>query len=96
MFPSARWLRNVTVKALIKLPLTNLYFFPWYVAKGYLNIFRLYPLKLSLWNLLMNMIYSIKRDWWKHAPSKLVYRKQLRLDRPTTQTLGGPPPDAGR
>jgi radical SAM superfamily enzyme YgiQ (UPF0313 family) len=96
MFPNARWLRDLTVKVLIKLPLTRLYFFPWYLAKGYLNIFRLYPLKLSLWNLLMNLVYSIKRDWWKHSPSKFLYRTRRRLDRPTTRTLGGPPPDLGQ
>jgi len=96
MFPNAHWLRNLTVNALIKLPLTRLYFFPWYLAKGYLMVFRLYPLKLSLWNLLMNVLYSIKREWAKRSPNKLLYHKQLRLDRPTTQTLGGPPPDPGR
>ncbi|HAM55906.1 MAG: hypothetical protein A2X51_00330 [Candidatus Rokubacteria bacterium GWC2_70_24] len=95
MFPSARWLRNLTVNVLMKLPLTKLYFFPWYLAKGYLNIFRVYPLKLSLWSLARNLAYSIQREWRKRSPHKLLYRKTLRLDRPTGQTLGGPPPDPG-
>ncbi|MBI3106986.1 MAG: B12-binding domain-containing radical SAM protein [Candidatus Rokubacteria bacterium] len=95
MFPNARWLRNVTVNVLMKLPLTKLYFFPWYLAKGYLNIVRVYPLRLSLWNLARNLAYSIQREWRKRSPHKLLYRKTLRLDRPTGQTLGGPPPDPG-
>ena len=92
MFPTARWLRNLTVRVLIRLPLTKLYFFPWYLAKGYLNIFRVYPLKLSLPSLVRNVAYSIRREWRKRSPNKLMYRKQIRLDRPDLQTLGGPPP----
>ncbi|MBI3105833.1 MAG: hypothetical protein HYY95_09730, partial [Candidatus Rokubacteria bacterium] len=95
MFPRARWLRNLTVNVLMKLPLTKLYFFPWYLAKGYLNIFRVYPLKLSLWSLARNLAYSIRREWRKRSPNRLMYRKPLRLDRPMGQTLGGPPPDPG-
>ncbi len=94
MFPGARWLRNLTVKLLITLPLTKLYFFPWYLAKGYLNVVRVYPLKLSLPSLARNIWYSIRREWRKRSPNKLMYRKQVRLDRPTVQTLGGPPPQA--
>ena len=94
MFPRARWLRDLTVNVLIKLPLTKLYFFPWYLTKGYLNIFRVYPLRLSLPSLLRNVWYSIQREWRKRSPDKLMYRKQVRLDRPTVQTLGGPPPPA--
>jgi len=96
MFPRARWLRNLTVNVLMKLPLTKLYFLPWYLAKGYLNVFRLYPLKLSLPSLVRNVVYSIKREWGKRSPNKLLYHKRTHLDRPTTQTLGGPPPDPGR
>ena len=94
MFPNARWLRNLTVDVLMKLPLTKFYFFPWFLAKGYLNIFRVYPLKLSLPNLARNVWYSVKREWRKRSPDKLMYRKQTRLDRPAVQTLGGPPPQA--
>jgi len=96
MFPRARWLRDLTVKVLMKLPLTKLYFFPWYLAKGYLNIFRVYPMKLSLPSLARNVVYSILREWRKRSPNRLMYRKRTRLDRPTLQTLGGPPPDPGR
>jgi len=96
MFPRARWLRDLTVKVLVKLPLTKLYFFPWYLAKGYLNIFRVYPMKLSLPSLARNVAYSILREWRKRSPNRLMYRKRTRLDRPTLQTLGGPPPDPGR
>jgi radical SAM superfamily enzyme YgiQ (UPF0313 family) len=96
MFPRARWLRDLTVKVLINLPLTKLYFFPWYVAKGYLNVVRVYPLKLSLPSLVRNVWYSIQREWRKRSPDKLMYRKRVRLDRPAGQTLGGPPPDPGR
>jgi len=92
MFPRARWLRNLTVNVLMHLPLTKLYFFPWYMAKGYLNVFRVYPLELSLPSLLRNVWYSVKREWRKRSPDKLIYRKTVRLDRPMGQTLGGPPP----
>jgi radical SAM superfamily enzyme YgiQ (UPF0313 family) len=92
MFPRATWLRDLTVKWLIKLPLTKLYFFPWYLQKGYLNVFRLYPLKLSLPSLVRNVLYSITREWRKRSPDRVLYKKSVRLDRPTTQTLGGPPP----
>jgi radical SAM superfamily enzyme YgiQ (UPF0313 family) len=96
MFPTASWLRNLTVKVLINLPLTKLYFFPWYVAKGYLNVFRVYPMKLSLPSLARNVWYSVQREWRKRSPNRLMYRKKVRLDRPALQTLGGPPPDPGR
>jgi hypothetical protein len=96
MFPRARWLRDLTVKFLIDLPLTRLYFFPWYVAKGYLNIFRVYPIRLSLPTLLRNVWYSLQREWRKRSPDRLLYRKTRRLDRPDLHTLGGPPPDPGR
>lgn len=96
MFPRARWLRDLTVKILIHLPLTKLYFFPWYLAKGYLNIFRVYPLRLSLPSLVRNVWYSVQREWRKRSPDKLMYRKAVRLDQPTVRTLGGPPPDPGR
>jgi hypothetical protein len=93
MFPKWRFLRNLAVNWLIKLPLTKLYFFPWYFAKGYLNIFRLYPLKLSLWNVLLNVGYSLKREWLKRSPGKRLYKKRVHLDRPVGQKLGGPPPN---
>ena len=96
MFPNARWLRNLTVKVLITLPLTKLYFFPWYLAKGYLNVFRVYPMRLSLWSLARNVAYSITREWRKRSPNRLMYRKKTRLDRPILRTLGGPPPAPGR
>jgi len=96
MFPNARWLRDLTVKVLIKLPLTKLYFFPWYLAKGYLNVVRVYPMRLSLPSLVRNVVYSVRREWRKRSPHKLMYRKSRRLDRPRLQTLGGPPPDPGR
>ncbi|MBI5628573.1 MAG: hypothetical protein HY953_06620, partial [Candidatus Rokubacteria bacterium] len=48
-----------------------------------------------LWSLARNLGYSIRREWRKRSPDKLMYRKTRRLDRPTGQTLGGPPPDPG-
>lgn len=92
MFPRWRLLRDLTVKWLIKLPLTELYFFPWYLAKGYLNIFKVYPLRLSFWTLALEILYSLRREWRRRSPGKRLYRKWVRLDRPAVQTLGGPPP----
>ena len=95
MFPRATWLRNLVVNRLIALPLTKLYFFPWYLAKGYLNIFRVYPVTLSLLNLVRNVAYSVQREWRKRSPGRRLYRKPRDLSRPTGQTLGGPPPASG-
>ena len=53
-------------------------------------------MKLSLPSLARNVVYSILREWRKRSPNRLMYRKRTRLDRPTLQTLGGPPPDPGR
>jgi len=92
MFPRARWLRDLTVNVLITLPLTKLYFFPWFLAKGYLNIVRVYPLRLTLPSLARNVWYSVRREWRKRSPNRLLYRKRIRFDRPSVQTLGGPPP----
>ena len=39
---------------------------------------------------------GILREWRKRSPNRLMYRKRTRFDRPTLQTLGGPPPDPGR
>jgi radical SAM superfamily enzyme YgiQ (UPF0313 family) len=92
-FPRLKILRDLVVHWLIRLPLTKFYFFPWYITKGYLNIFKVYPMKLSMGNLMSNVVYSIKREWRKRSPGKLLYKKKTRLDRPTFQTLGGPPPN---
>ena len=89
LFPRARWLRTLTVRWLIRWPLTPLYFWPWYLTKAYLNIFRLYPVRLSVWGLLRNLPYSLRREWRKRAPARAVYQRQ---DRARVPTLGGPPP----
>jgi len=68
------WLRNVTVKYLIKLPLTKLYFIPYYLIKGYLTMFKVYPMKFTPMNLAKNIMRSIKLDWKKHSPGKKLYR----------------------
>lgn len=91
MFHRWKWLRNLTVKYLIKLPLTRFYFLPWYIMHGYLNTFRVYPVRLSLRNLLWNIYYSIRSEWRKRAPGKRLYRKPLRLEVTPHQMLGGPP-----
>jgi len=67
------WLRNVTVKYLIKLPLTKLYFILYYLIKGYLTVFKVYPMKFTLMNLTKNIVRSVKLDWKKHSPGKRLY-----------------------
>ena len=55
LFP---WMRNFTVNYLIKWPLTRLYHLMFFFVKGYLIIFKIYPLNLSLKTLLVNVFRS--------------------------------------
>lgn len=68
------WLRNITVNYLIKLPLTKLYFIPYYLVMGYLNIFKVYPMKFTLANLVRNILRSVKLEWKKRSPGKTLYK----------------------
>ena len=85
------WLRNITVNYLIKLPLARLYFIPYYLTKGYLNIFKVYPMKFTLSNLARNIFRSIRFEWTKRSPGKTLYKKPSIRNTTTTQMLGGPP-----
>ncbi|MBX4189867.1 B12-binding domain-containing radical SAM protein [Candidatus Parcubacteria bacterium] len=85
-FPS---LRNLTVKILIKLPLAKLYFLLYYLTKGYLNVFKVYPMKFTFWNLLRNMARSFRLEWKKRAPGQRLYKKPNISSSPTNQMLGG-------
>lgn len=60
------WLRDITVNYLIKWPLTNLYFIPYYFIKAYLNKTKIYPVKLSITDLFKNFWYSVKLETFKH------------------------------
>lgn len=90
-FHTWRWLRNLTVNRLIKLPLTKLYFFPWYLLHGYLNVFRVYPVRISFRQLLWNIWYSLKNEWRKRAPGKTLYQKPAKSNSAPLRMLGGPP-----
>lgn len=72
LFP---WLRNIVVRRLIKLKLTRLYFIAYYLVKGYLVIFKVYPLKLALWSMIRNAIRSFVIEIRKHFPGKTLYSK---------------------
>lgn len=88
LFP---WLRNVTVKHLINWRLTRLYFVIYYLTKGYLTTFKVYPMKLAVWNVLRNIVRSFKIEAQKHAPGQRLYRKPRIRTGPTTPMLGGAP-----
>lgn len=83
------WMRNLTVKYLIKLPLAKLYFVMYYLTKGYLNIFEVYPMKFTLVNLLKNIWRSFRNDWHKRSPGKRLYQKPKITNTTTNQMLGG-------
>jgi len=85
------WLTNIAVKYLIKLPLTKLYFILYYISKGYLNIFKVYPMKFTITNLIKNIIRSLRIEWKKRAPGKRLYRKPKIRKSTTTKMLGGLP-----
>lgn len=67
------WLRNLIVNVLIKLPLQQLYYPFYFLIKGYLNIFEIYPMNLGFWNLLTNIFRSYFIDKRKHSPNKNLY-----------------------
>jgi radical SAM superfamily enzyme YgiQ (UPF0313 family) len=60
------WLRNITVKWLIKLPLTGLYFIAYYLVKAYLVKTKIYPMRFSLSNTLRGIYESFILEKFKH------------------------------
>jgi len=60
------WLRNITVKFLIKLPLSRLYFLFYYIVKAYLVKTKIYPMKFSLSSMLRNIYQSFVLEKFKH------------------------------
>ncbi len=85
------WMRNVTVNHLIKWRLPRLYFAMYYLTKGYLNIFKVYPMKFSIKSLVKNIIHSLKLETKKRAPGQKLYQRPKINNAPTSQMLGGPP-----
>ena len=63
LFP---WMRNVTVKHLIKLPLTKLYFVMYYFTKAYLIKTKIYPMKFSILDSLRTFYESFVLERFKH------------------------------
>jgi radical SAM superfamily enzyme YgiQ (UPF0313 family) len=59
-------LRNITVRRLIKLPLTGLYFVIYYVVKAYLVKTKIYPMKFSLKNFITGIYESFVLERFKH------------------------------
>lgn len=85
------WLRNLTVNHLINWRLTQLYFLLYYLTKGYLNIFKVYPMKFTFWNLIRNLIRSFRIEFGKHKPGSRLYQKPKIITTTTTEMLGGAP-----
>lgn len=84
-------LRNVTVNHLINWRLTRLYFLFYYLTKGYLTTFKVYPMNLAFLNVLRNIVRSFRIEAHKHAPGKHIYRKTKIRASTTTPMLGGAP-----
>jgi anaerobic magnesium-protoporphyrin IX monomethyl ester cyclase len=85
------WTRNLVVNHFIKWRLSRLYFIFYYLAKGYLNIFKVYPMSFSFGNLIRNIIRSFRTEIKKHSPGRRLYQKPKIKDTTTTQMLGGSP-----
>lgn len=85
------WMRNTTVKHLIHWNFSRLYFVLYYLTKGYLSIFKVYPMKLTFWNLARNILRSLRNEWGKHSPSKALYKKPRIREGSTQQRVGGMP-----
>lgn len=64
------WMRNITAKYLIKLPLTKFYFVPYYLTKAYLNKVKIYPVKISTIDIFRNFLYSLKLEYSKHTKER--------------------------
>ena len=60
------WMRNITVRFLIKLPLTKLYFVMYYFTKAYLIKTKIYPMKFSLLDTLRTFYDSFVLEKFKH------------------------------
>ena len=69
------WLYKPAVKFLIKLPLTRFYFVLYFFTKGYLNIFKVYPIRLGFANLIRNILRGFRIEWKKRSPGKELYKK---------------------
>jgi len=60
-----RLLRNFFVNHLSKWPTTKLCYWMYYLAKVYLTKFYIYPMKLSFKDVLKNLWFSAKLEWFK-------------------------------
>ncbi|MBI2062867.1 MAG: B12-binding domain-containing radical SAM protein [Candidatus Yanofskybacteria bacterium] len=76
---------------LFKLPLAKLYFILYFFVKGYLNVFKIYPMKFSVVSLLLNIRRSIALEYKKHAPGERIYESKRTMSQATTPMLGGLP-----
>ena len=77
------WLRGITVKWLIRLPLTGLYFLAYYLVKVYLIKTKIYPLRLSPTNILKGIYESLSLERFKHSDEKVrsTARRELAPDK---------------
>lgn len=85
------WLRNLTVNYLINWRFPRLYFLAYYLTKGYLNVFKVYPMELTIRNFVKNIFRSLKIEVHKHSPGKRLYNKPKINNTTTTPMLGGAP-----
>jgi radical SAM superfamily enzyme YgiQ (UPF0313 family) len=84
------WFRRV-FPTILSLPLSRLYFVLYYLTKGYLTTFRVYPMKFGVRQLVKNVLRSVVNEWRKHSPGKTLYQRPSTGESATHQMLGGPP-----
>jgi len=84
-------MRNLIVNHLIRYPLTKLYFLLYFLAKGYLMTFKIYPIRLSVASLLRTVMRSTRIEFRKHAPGKRLYKRTVKMEHSTPKMLGGLP-----
>ncbi len=84
--------RNITVKYLIRLPLTRLYFALYFLVKAYLVGRKIYPMHYSIRHILNTIKESFLSEWLKHShkAGEKFYKKKLSYSMPAQDILGGP------
>jgi radical SAM superfamily enzyme YgiQ (UPF0313 family) len=84
-------LRNLAVKHLVPRKLTRLYFFIYFLVRGYVLGMRIYPMRYSYRQLFGKVRSSFTRESMKHfAPVKTRSTDDLSPDASPSDVLGGP------
>ena len=84
-------LRNLVVNHLVPRKLTRLYFFFYFLVRGYVLGMRIYPMRYSWRQLFGKIKASFTRESMKHfAPAKTQSEEEPMSDGAPSDVLGGP------